>query len=190
MIKGAAIQKWFLKEKMSQGNIEYLDKQQYLKENNGKKSKHHKLSRIVTQGITGVDEILRLKASVINSGIFCGHSVNYIIIFNQCISKQYLLAMINSKLLNWFFKIFSTNSNVNSYEVDSLPIKEIDEVQQKPFKNIVEKILSITKEYDYLENIKKQEIVKEYERQIDKMVYKLYNLTEEEIKIVEGNFDY
>jgi len=29
-------------------------------------------------------------------------------------------------------------------------------------------------------------MVKEYERQIDQMVYKLYDLTEEEIKIVEG----
>ena len=28
--------------------------------------------------------------------------------------------------------------------------------------------------------------VKEYERRIDQMVYKLYGLTEEEIKIVEG----
>ena len=28
--------------------------------------------------------------------------------------------------------------------------------------------------------------VNEYERQIDQMVYKLYGLTEEEIKIVEG----
>jgi hypothetical protein len=28
--------------------------------------------------------------------------------------------------------------------------------------------------------------VKEYERQIDQMVYKLYSLTDEEIKIVEG----
>ena len=28
--------------------------------------------------------------------------------------------------------------------------------------------------------------VKEYERQIDQMVYKLYGLTEEEIKIVEN----
>ena len=28
--------------------------------------------------------------------------------------------------------------------------------------------------------------VKEYERQIDQLVYKLYNLTEEEIKVVEN----
>jgi len=32
----------------------------------------------------------------------------------------------------------------------------------------------------------KQTKVKEYERQIDQMVYQLYDLTEEEIEIVEG----
>jgi len=40
-------------------------------------------------------------------------------------------------------------------------------------------------EGDYLTNPAKQAKVKEYEREIDRMVYKLYSLTEEEIKIVE-----
>lgn len=35
----------------------------------------------------------------------------------------------------------------------------------------------------------RQAKVKEYERQIDQMVYKLYGLTEEEIKIVEEGLD-
>ena len=51
---------------------------------------------------------------------------------------------------------------------------------------VVNKILAIIKSDDYLNNSTKQEKVKEYERQIDQMVYKLYELTEEEIKIVEG----
>jgi len=38
----------------------------------------------------------------------------------------------------------------------------------------------------YLEDVVKQARVKEYEHQIDQMVYKLYNLSGEEIKIVEG----
>ena len=38
---------------------------------------------------------------------------------------------------------------------------------------------------DYLNNSTKQAKVKEYESQIDQMVYKLYDLTDEEIKIVE-----
>ena len=51
--------------------------------------------------------------------------------------------------------------------------------------NIVDKILAITKDEDYLQNSQKQAKVKEYEHQIDQIVYKLYGLTEEEIKIVE-----
>lgn len=48
-------------------------------------------------------------------------------------------------------------------------------------------ILSLTQSEDYLENPQKQAKVKKYERQIDQMVYKLYKLTPEEIKIVENS---
>ena len=47
-------------------------------------------------------------------------------------------------------------------------------------------IFAITKENDYHTNPTKQAKVKEYERQIDPMVYQLYDLTPEEIAIVEG----
>jgi len=57
--------------------------------------------------------------------------------------------------------------------------------EQKPFIEIVDKILSVTKSSDYLENPAKKEEVKEYEWQIDQLVYKLYDLTPEEIEIVE-----
>ena len=46
-------------------------------------------------------------------------------------------------------------------------------------------ILSITKDDDYLENPDKQAKVKKLEKEIDQLVYKLYELTPEEIKIVE-----
>ena len=45
---------------------------------------------------------------------------------------------------------------------------------------IVNKILSITKDDNYLENSTKQAKVREYEKQIDQLVYKLYGLTPEE----------
>ena len=47
-------------------------------------------------------------------------------------------------------------------------------------------ILSLTQSNDYLQNPAKQAKVKEYEKQIDQLVYKLYDLTPEEIEIVEG----
>ncbi|HHT9106827.1 MAG TPA: hypothetical protein ACFYD7_13300 [Candidatus Wujingus californicus] len=39
---------------------------------------------------------------------------------------------------------------------------------------------------DYLQSLDKQAKVREYEKQIDQLVYKLYGLTEDEIAIVEG----
>jgi len=186
MIKGAAVQKWFTKDKMSQGEIEYLDSVKYLKENTSNKSQHFNLERIVMQGITGIDEKNRLKMAIIGPGIFCGNSVNYILVQDKTISNKYLLALLNSRLLNWFFVKFSTNSNVNGYEVDNLPIPRILPVKQGAFIEIADKILLITSSSDYLENKREQAMVADYEKQIDQLVYKLYGLKKEEIKIIES----
>jgi len=52
--------------------------------------------------------------------------------------------------------------------------------------NMVKTIHSVTKDDDYLQNPTKQAQVKQYEKQIDQMVYKLYGLTDEKIKIIEN----
>jgi len=58
-----------------------------------------------------------------------------------------------------------------------------------PFIDLVDKILAITKDDDYLNDSSKQTKVKEDEHQIDQMVYQLYGLTDDEIKVVEGGED-
>jgi len=84
-----------------------------------------------------------------------------------------------------------TNPNVFPYikgiHLKQLPLKDIKSDKQQPFIDIVNKILAITKDEDYLENSDKQAKVKEYEHQIDQLVYNLYGLTDDEIKIVEKN---
>ena len=67
-----------------------------------------------------------------------------------------------------------------------LPIKKVSEKDQKLFIEIVDKILALTGNENYLQNEEKQRKVKEYEKQIDQLVYKLYGLTPKEIAIVEG----
>jgi hypothetical protein len=67
-----------------------------------------------------------------------------------------------------------------------VPIKNISEEEQKPFIVIADRILEITKSEDYLQDPAKQAQVKVFEKQIDQMVYKLYGLTEDEIKFLEG----
>jgi hypothetical protein len=60
---------------------------------------------------------------------------------------------------------------------------------QKPFVALVDNIIAITKDEDYLENSAKQAKVREYEKQIDQLAYKPYCLTDEKIKIVEAKYE-
>ena len=106
--------------------------------------------------------------------------------------SKYLFALMNSKLLSfWYMNYFSSLKmaggflNISSRELGLLPIKKLHTEQEKPFIEIVEKILKITKMDDYLKNVEKQAKVRDLEHQIDDLVYKLYGLTDEEIKIVE-----
>ena len=128
---------------------------------------------------------------------FYGDTVCGIVInnhFNKQLKLKYLLAVLNSKLIEWYYKK-STVPKAGGFFIykvmylKSIPVKIGSKSEQKKFIDIVNKILSITQSEDYLENPQKRAKVKEYECQIDQLVYKLYGLTDEEIKIVEGEVD-
>jgi len=69
-----------------------------------------------------------------------------------------------------------------------IPIKKTNIMQQSLLIELVEKIHNITKDEDYLENSDKQNEFKNLEKQIDNLVYELYELTNNEIKIIEEFF--
>ncbi|MDD5192510.1 MAG: Eco57I restriction-modification methylase domain-containing protein [Candidatus Nanoarchaeia archaeon] len=103
---------------------------------------------------------------------------------------EYVLSILNSKLSYYWFKNTSSQLGESGIRfipefVERFPLKLIEKSKQKPFVELVERILSITDDEDYLKNPEKQAIVKALEKRIDKMVYDLYELTPEEIKIVE-----
>lgn len=109
---------------------------------------------------------------------------------DKTVSLKYLLALLNSKLYYlWLYhrgKRKGEALELYQTPLSEIPIKNISSTDQKPFIEIVDKILNITTSEGYLENEDKKKRVKEYERQIDQIVYKLYGLTNDEIKIVEG----
>ena len=105
-------------------------------------------------------------------------------------TNKYVLSLLNSKLINDYFRLISQTLGTGAFRwikqyVEQIPIPKISLTEQKPFIELVDRILAITKDSDYLENSVKQARVHNYERQIDQLVYKLYGPTEEEIKIVE-----
>ena len=75
----------------------------------------------------------------------------------------------------------------NKDMINNFPIPKIENLEM--ILNIIDKILEITQSEDYLENKEKQDVVKEYEKQIDIMVYKLYDLTYQEVLTIDKNFE-
>src|SRR3989338_477131 len=112
-------------------------------------------------------------------------SNGYILTTESKHSIKYLLALLNSRLLKFYFGFIGIMTAGGAYTlkhetISALPIKEVSESEQKPFMEIVDKILAITSSSDYLANSEKQAKVKDYEKQIDQLVYQLYDLTPEE----------
>ena len=174
MIKGAIIDRYLKRNEMSQGEIQFLNSSKYLSEVKAEKAQHHNYERIVMQGLTGVNERHRLKMTIIPAGIYCANSVNYLN-FSEPVNKKYILGLLNSSLLDYIFKISSTNSNVNGYEVDNLPIILAPEHIQNDIENLVNKLLEEKQKQDYNSNLCEQ-----YEQEINNIVYKLYELIEDE----------
>ncbi len=103
-----------------------------------------------------------------------------------------LLAIINNKLTFFYLKERFVASSYNQgigftkEMINNLPVPKIAEGDRGLIIAVVDKILTITKSNDYLENSAKQVKVKDYEKKIDQMVYKLYGLTPEETKIIKN----
>ena len=98
------------------------------------------------------------------------------------ISYKYLLGLLNSLLMDFLYNDLVNEDNrifpeVKPIQLFKLPIKIAPEQIQKSISTIVDKIVEAKKDGDTSLDL---------ENQIDQLVYKLYELTEEEIKIIEG----
>ena len=95
---------------------------------------------------------------------------------------KHCLGLLNSKLLQWyFFQIASSlgqGARFFKQFVELLPIPQITPQNETIIKHIVQSVEQIINNTD---EIQKNTI----SQQIDQWVYKLYGLTDEEIKIVE-----
>jgi len=65
----------------------------------------------------------RLKAAVVPNGVFLGDMTNFIA--DSAVPRDYLLGLLNSRLLNWRLKLTSTNNYLSAAEIESLPIPRI-----------------------------------------------------------------
>ena len=102
---------------------------------------------------------------------------------DRTIQLKYVLALINSKL--YYFWLYNRGKRkgetleLTAKPLSEIPIKKIAPNVQECFIKLVDRIL-------VAKNINQQTDTIALEREIDNLVYQLYDLTPEEIKIVEG----
>jgi len=96
---------------------------------------------------------------------------------------KYVLGILNCRVLNWFYKATTAESGKVFAQVKiallrKLPIYEANTEEQKTIVDLVNQILTAKK-------ANPQADTTALEAEIDRLVYELYDLTEEEIQIVE-----
>lgn len=99
-------------------------------------------------------------------------------------ASKYLLAVLNSSVVMWLFEKLLAKLQNGYYEPSAVFMKKFPipvTKKTKLIENIVDNILSI-------KNKNSDADTTSLEKQIDLMVYKLYDLTHEEVKIVDPEF--
>ena len=135
---------------------------------------------LVSQEVTGTTDHRRLHFALVQNPPvqhLWGHSVNKTQLRRQEDSRAFL-ALLNSRFMDWFFRMTSTNNHVQGYELKQLPIPKMDSPEREMLDSLASRVIS-AKESDSFTDTSDLEV------EIDRLVYKLYGLTEEEIVVVE-----
>ena len=157
--------------------------------------------RILVQEITGGSE-RRIVASFYDGELYHSRDVIPIKIVSELPNPFFLLAIINSWLMTWYHHKRNPKAQKGLFpkvlvsDLKNLPIKNVDfskPTEKKPHDQIVKLVTNILQLNQQLQATKLetqckqiQRTIEHSEKKIDELVYELYGLTKEEIKIVEG----
>ncbi|MGL5712939.1 MAG: Alw26I/Eco31I/Esp3I family type II restriction adenine-specific DNA-methyltransferase [Paraclostridium sp.] len=150
--------------------FEYVDESFFVDYPNKREVSINK--RIACQQISNVNQNKRLYFCEVPSDNVLGNSCNYVFVDNNnkyAIDIDSIMGILNSSLMNWRFKITSSNNHINNYEIDDLPIVLKNTPIYEEISDLVRKYLS----NDEVEN---------FEEKIDALVFKLYGLELEQIE--------
>ncbi|MGT0057241.1 DNA methyltransferase [Helicobacter pylori] len=127
----------------------------------------------------------QIRCVVVPLGVY-GGKVN--ILHDFRIDRFLILGVLNSKLMTYFYKkkFFPTHMQggvfgFDTLSVETLPIPQITKSNQP----IADKIIALVDKILVLKEKDPKANTQQLEKEIDALVYQLYNLTNEEIKIIE-----
>ena len=110
-------------------------------------------------------------------------------------SIKYVMALLNSKLLNYWYCKKYTMPTIGLYEIHAIPFRTIDfsnKAELSLYHQVIQQVEQLLKIMNDRSGIRLQGHLIEdkrahFEKRIDELVYQIYGLTDEEIAIVEGD---
>jgi type I restriction-modification system DNA methylase subunit len=152
--------------------------------------------KILLQAMRNKSLARRLVATYDSEKYYNAHNLaNIIAKRDSKYDLRYILGCFNSTLLNYWYKAHFPNVNINPNDFRRIPIRGIDfaDVNDRAsHTKMIAKVDAMLEAKKHLAGSKTDKDKSYYEkkcagldRQIDELVYDLYGLTEEEIKVVE-----
>jgi Eco57I restriction-modification methylase len=110
----------------SQGEPIYLRKAKFLAgKPDSVKARHFEQRRVGWQESSPQNNFRRIIAALIPEGEFCNHLINYIPKKESTFDLGLVLALLNSRIMEWYFRLGSTNAHVSHYQIHNLPVPAI-----------------------------------------------------------------
>jgi len=138
-------------------------------------------TRLVCKQIANQNKKSRLEFAMVPPNSILANSCNYITIYdhNDPNIMRYLLGFLNSSIVEWRFRITSTNNHINNYEIDALPL--IVPKRGSPQWSVVGEIAESVRK---IESNPHSDEMSHLSAEIDWNVFKLFGLSMDEIKYI------
>lgn len=119
-----------------------------------------------------------------NETVYSNRSLYSILITDKSLNTKYILALLNSSLFQWYYSIMFKGDTelfpkIRIAQAKQLPIKKVSKEEQHPIIELIDKIIEQKTLFSESDTTAE-------EREIDRLVYNLYGLTDEEIDVIES----
>lgn len=146
------------------------------------------VDRIACQQVANMGLKQRINAGLVPVGVVVANSCNCVEATDESINIHFLLGLLNSKLMNWYFKKFSTNNHVNVYELEALPVRVPSPDQLQTISSLVRRAAHQVEESRLSVGAESPPGSKTVFDAIDLEFYGLYGLGDAEIATIEEDF--
>ncbi len=166
-------------------------KYQYNNKSDFKTKEIFERPKILVQRIRNLSLKRRLISTLDENNYYTMNTLRIIYIKNNKYDLRYILALLNSSLINYYFAKSFNNKDIYAYQLEKIPIKLAEQKEQSKIKSLVDKILLLNQKIESLHNKNTNENKKiegeiiKIDKEIDDLVYKIYGITDEEKKIIE-----